>query len=331
MAASVWLRRTGQRVAALAACALLLSAQGDVVVARVGSQQLTLAEVESRLAALPGFQRRALADTEPDVARWLVDRVLVPELLWSEQARREALDKTPRARARLNAVLEDALIEQLRQEVIDQNPVSSEQVKAYYDEHQGDFRTPTRIRIWRIVVSNDKLARDVISVAAAAEGTQKWSELARKHSLDKATSMRKGDLGFVGPDGKTDVPRVQVDRSLYDAARRVRDGDLVLDPVPEGNRFAVVWRRGTRQATSRSIEDVRSWIEATLLRTHFEKALGRLLDGLKRRYVKDLDTTPLAELGAIPVREARHLPRSVLSAHAARRDPSPRPTDRGLR
>ncbi len=310
-------------------CCALLGARGDAVVLRVGPDQVTVQELEQQLAALPRFQRDALGPA-PQLARRIVDQVLTRELLLTAEARSRGLERTATVQSRTTAILRDALVSQLRAEIATQRPVTAEQVKAYYEQHRDQFQTPQRIRIWRILVRDEDAARRIIASARALDGPAQWSELARQQSLDKATAMRKGDLGFVRPDGTTDVPRVHVDAELYAAAARVADGQVVPDPVPEGKHLAVVWRRGTRAATNRSLGEARAWIEEALMRERHQQELQRLLDELRNRHVKHHDPSALEDLDALPVREVRQLPPPVVSARAARRPPTP-DGPRGLR
>jgi peptidyl-prolyl cis-trans isomerase C len=53
---------------------------------------------------------------------------------------------------------------------------------------------------------------------------------------------------------------VRFDPVLFAAAARVKDGEMVGEPVKEGDAFAVVWRRGTLPAVRRSVEEEASAI-----------------------------------------------------------------------
>jgi hypothetical protein len=52
-------------------------------------------------------------------------------------------------------------------------------------------------------------------------------------------------LGFVWPDGSTDVPQVSAEKILYEKALQLQDGEVLREAIPEGKRFAVLWRRGS--------------------------------------------------------------------------------------
>src|SRR5260221_4031774 len=225
----------------------------DPVVIRVGSAALRESDVARRLAAVPPFQLRTFGNSKEQSAKHVVDAAMVPDLLYADEAERRRLADVPRVRRRIREALRRALSESVRRDVVAAG-IPEDELRKYYDAHRDDFEKPERIRIWRILVDDEALARRIMTESARADGPERWSRLAREHSLDAATKMRGGMLGFVWPDGHTDVPQVQVDPVLYAAASKVKDGEIVAEPVKEGAHLAVVWRRGTLAKVSRSLE-----------------------------------------------------------------------------
>jgi peptidyl-prolyl cis-trans isomerase C len=119
-----------------------------------------------------------------------------------------------------------------------------------------------------------------------------------------------------------------VDGALYSAATGVKDGELVPEPVKEGGRFAVLWRRGTLPKVSRTIEDERERIRGILLRKRAEEAVQSLIQGLRKQYLASVNSelldSPLP--GEVSSAAPPMTPRGGGSA-----DPTPKQTDRGLR
>ncbi len=303
------------------------AADADPVVVTVGSASLRASDVSRRLSAVPAFQQRTLGQTPDEIRRRFVDTVLVPELLFGEDAAARHLEARPDVQNRIRDALRRALVEAVRRDTIAAGVPESE-LRSYYDAHRADFEKPERIRLWRILVEDEALARRVLSDARSKDGPVRFRELAREHSVDEATKLRGGELGFVFPDGRTEVPQLAVDPALYAAAEKVRDGELVPEPVKEGNRFAVVWRRGTLAKVERSFDAERSRITDLLVRQRVDRAIATLIDSLRKQYVRNLDPTPIdalppdEPLGPLPPR-APPVPGSA--------DPTPHPSDRGLR
>ena len=293
--------------------ALAFAADADPVVARAGERTVTASAVGNRISHTPPAQLALLAGGGVSMPRALVNRVLLPELLASLEAERRGLDKSPRVADRIREILRQALERSLRSEATGKAPITGEQVRAYYEANRARYDQPARIRIWRILASDEASASALLEKAKAESRPAKWSDLARESSLDKATNQRQGDLGFVRPDGTTDVPRVQVNPALYKAAEAVKDGELVPKPVPEGDKFAVVWRRGSLAASKRTLEAESTAIRQLLERQQLDAELDALRSSLRAERVKEENPELLEALPAQLFGEKLARPRPVPS------------------
>jgi peptidyl-prolyl cis-trans isomerase C len=314
-------------VGLVAASSIALAEDADPVVARVAGHSLRVSEVSRRLAALPKYQLSSFGATPTEVRRRFVESVLVPELFYAAESDRLKLPARPDVASRLRDARGRALIDQVRKDGAAKG-VPEEEMKAYFEAHLGEFDQPERLRLSRILTDDETLARKILADVRGAGGPERWVKLAREHSVDEATKMRGGSLGFVFPDGRTEFPQLRVDAALYSAAAGVKDGELVAEPVKEGARFAVVWRRGTLPKVSRTVDDERERIRGILLRKRAEEAVQSLIQRLRKQYVASespelLDSRLPGEVSSAAPRPA---PRASGSA-----DPAPKQTDRGLR
>jgi hypothetical protein len=281
-------RRTlGLCIAFTCSLSSALAADASPVILRVGSAAMTAADVSRRIAALPAYQLTRYGATAEEQKKRFVNEVLVPEMLFGEEAFQKKLDADPNVRDKLREALRDAIDRGLREEVLKAQPITPEEIKKYYDENKNRYETPKRIKVWRIQVPDEAAAKAIIALAKGADGPKRWSEEARERSLDKATAQRSGDLGFVRPDGTTDVPRVQVDPAVYAAVDKVPDGTVVATPLKEGENYSVLWRRGSIEATKRTLEDETDSIRQLLERRRIETSRQDLLKRLKAEQVKE--------------------------------------------
>jgi peptidyl-prolyl cis-trans isomerase C len=300
-------------------------------VATVGSARVTTSDVERRLHGIPDFQLRSLGDFPAQIRHQVLAKFIIPDLLYSQEAERQQLQRDPAVRARVDEVLRRAVEFDLRAELERTRPVTDEEVRRYYEANRSRYETPQRIRIWRILVKDEALARKIGADARGTAGLARWAEHARSHSLDSATKMRRGDLGFVRVDGRTDVPRVRVDPALYAAADQVPDGSVVPEPVKEGDAFAVVWRRGSAPAVSRSLEEEAGAIRRILMRNRVHERVDELVARLRRQHLTVLDDSLVDRVSVPPPKFA-----SPAGQASSRRRPAPAPAapstgERGLR
>lgn len=270
-------------------CALstALAADASPVIVRVGSAAMTADDVSRRLAALPTYQLARYGSTPEEQKKRFVQEVLVPEMLYGQEALARKLDASPNLRDKVREALRDSVDRGLREESLKAQPITPEEIKKYYDDNKARYETPKRIKIWRIQVPDEPAAKAIIALAKGTDGPKRWSEEARERSLDKATAQRSGDLGFVRPDGTTDVPRVQVDPAVFAAVDKVPDGTVVPTPLKEGEVYSVLWRRGSIEATKRTLEDESDSIRQLLERRRIETARQDLLKRLKGEQVKE--------------------------------------------
>jgi peptidyl-prolyl cis-trans isomerase C len=264
-----------------------LAADQSSPVITVGTATMSTEAVSRRLAALPLYQLARYGKTASEQKKNFVEQVLVPEMLYGEEAKQRKLDESPALRDRLREALRDAVDRSVREDALKKEPVTQDEIKQYYDENKARFETPKRIRLWRIQVADEAAAKDILTQVKGTDGAKKWGDLAREKSLDKATAQRGGELGFVRADGSTDVPRIQVDPAIFTAADKVTDGALVPQPLHEGDRWSVIWRRGSVEATKRTVEDEAPSIRQILERRRVDKARQDLIAELRKEHVTD--------------------------------------------
>ncbi|MEZ4223403.1 MAG: peptidyl-prolyl cis-trans isomerase [Polyangiaceae bacterium] len=312
----------------------LSRADTDAVVVRVGDASLTASELEQRMRAMAPFQLQSLGASPAEVRRTYVNEQAVVELLYVEEAKRRKLEQTPVVADRIREVLRQALEAEIRDEITKSNPVTPREIKAYYDENTHRFNTPARIKLWRILVDSEAEAQQILTDVRQSKlkGTVVWTQKAREKSLDKATSMRDGDLGFVHPDGKTETPEVRVDPALYAAADKVKDGEMVTTPVKEGERYAVIWRRGSMPAVERTLEQEERSIRQILMREKLQSGMNDVLAKLEKGAVTGKNTALLSYVDIDPMGDLSERARpGIVPRHKPATPLSPRASERGLR
>ncbi len=300
-------------------------------VARVGSEVVSAEALSRRVGKIPDFQRSALGDSPDKLKRAVLETMLIPDLLYVQEAERLKLGERSSLQARQREILRSAMERELRRESAAKTPVTDADIKAYFETNRSRFETPRRLHLWRILSDDEALAKKIIADSKALDGIQRWSTYARESSLDTATHLRNGDLGFVHPDGDTDTPTLRVDPALFAAADGLSDGDIAPQPVKEGAHWAVIWRRGSMKAVTRSLEQEQGSIRQVLERQRAEQARDALLADLRGKYVTSVNEPALDNVRfdsqALPVRAT-----AAASAHPAAAGSSiPEASERGER
>jgi peptidyl-prolyl cis-trans isomerase C len=286
-------------------------------IAQVGPASISGEALTRRLAKLPDFQRAALGDTPDKLKRQVLETWLVPELLYAQEAERLKLGQRPSIQRRERELLRQAMDRELRAQNAAQHPVSASEIQAYFEAHRSRFETPQRVHVWRILTDDEALAKKILAESKGTDGIQRWSQFARESSLDKATHLRNGDLGFIHPDGNTDAPTVRVDPSLFAAADKLSDGELSAEPLKEGSHFAVIWRRGSLKAVSRTLAQESGSIRQVLERQRLESARTELLASLRSKYLSASNEALLETFAFTPEGLPTRPVAAARAAHAA--------------
>lgn len=269
------------------------SADSSAVVIQAGKKSVTVAELQGRWLQLPAFQRRALGKTEAERLRVFVDRWVLPELLLTQAAADRKNLSNERWQTIEKSVLQQALVERIRKQSDTDFPVTDADVKAYLESNRQAFDQPERLRIYRILVATEAEALALIQKVRGAPDFETWKNTAREKSLDRATNMRGGELGFVAADGKSDRVELQVDSALFAAAAKLKDGEIGKLPIREGDKYAVVWRRGHTVETRANPANLTKTIRAHLRESRAALAFDRLVSQLKAKYVRDFNPNRL--------------------------------------
>ncbi len=302
-------------------------------VATVGKVQITVAEMEKRLGQVPLFQLKMLGKTPEEVRKKFLDQLVGIEVM-VQGAQADKLDQRIDVRDRIRSVLVAALKNRLRAEAAKARTVTDEAVKAYFEKHKNRYKSQLRIKLWQIVSERRADADKILSMINTDPKYKKdpvkgWEELARKHSIDRSTRMRKGNLGFVQPDGSTAHKNVKVDPLLVKAALAVKNGEVVPHPIKVGDSWVVLQRRGSHQTPERTLAMEAGPIRLQLSKQQVQEQLGKLRKSLHEKYVSDLhldrvDEVEIQSHGEIvPKQRPGSLPRNPPAN--GRRKPTGRP------
>jgi peptidyl-prolyl cis-trans isomerase C len=259
--------------AALLAITCASLADSDPVRVSLGDveESVGAAEASRRWSLLSQGQRRMLGATD-DGARDGFVAMLREEALLAAAARRANLPARFEVAEVQRRALARAWLDRSGEAVGPASAVTDADVKSYYEAHASTYAQPARVQVWRILVKSEARARELLAKVKAGVAVADWVTLARDESVDEATKLRGGNLGFLDDKGISDDAPVSADPAVIAAVQGVPDGAIVGDVVPERGHFGVVWRRSSLPAVSRSLEEVASSIRGALWRERRERA-----------------------------------------------------------
>ena len=259
------------------------------VAVRIGTRVVTVGELEDRIAGIAPFQQATFGAGHDEVVKAYVDQVVVRDLLLAAGTEQKHLDQELPTNHQIERALSNATLRASHAGIPNATGIAAEDVQKYYDTNRSHFDSPQRVNLWRILCKTQSEADEVLAAAKKEPTIGKFNDLARDKSIDKATNLRGGNLGFLAPDGTSNEAGLKVDPAILRAASALHDGEFAPQPVPESGGFAVIWRRATVPASKRTVEEASAQIRTAIFRERIESAEKKLIKELRDKNVKDVD------------------------------------------
>jgi Parvulin-like peptidyl-prolyl isomerase len=264
------------------------SYRGEELANRIKEMRLrALKDLIDRQLILQEFKKRELSI--PDYA--IEDRI--QQIIRTEfGGDRSAFVRTLRAQgytvARFKEITRDQIIvfEMKRANMKKDSVVSPAQVQAYYDKHKADYTTPEQIKLRMIVLREDDDAGGLPGgkqamaeeIRAKLVSGADFGRMAQMYSEDSTTQEVDGDWGWI--DRKT------LSEALASKAFALRPGEI-SEVINIGSSYYIMMVEARKNASTKSISEVRDEIEQNLIRQEENKQLERWLDTLRQNaYIK---------------------------------------------
>ena len=164
-------------------------ADSNSVVARIGSEDITEAEV---LEFIQPFGQQAIMLYGSEQGRKMIIDDVISMRLYALDAEASKLDQTPEFQAQLLSAKRAMLAQAAMRETIKNLTVTDEEAKKFYDENPAMFKQPERIRARHILVSGDE---ELAKVQDELKAGKSFDVVAKEFSRDPGSAANGGDLG----------------------------------------------------------------------------------------------------------------------------------------
>jgi len=250
----------------LAACRQ--AGSGGPVVARVGTEQITLDDLKARLQETPSAYQQYVASA--DGRRQFLELLIREKVLLSE-ARSLGIPRDPAYKAavqkfkaewdrRLKEYKETLQVESALRRLRTKDLAATDtEVEKYYNEHRADYEKPVQVQARHILVNTEPEAQAALARLKAGESFEK---VARSVSKDPATAVRGGKLAPFRRG--TLVPEFE------DAAFRLKVGET-SGIVKTQFGFHIIRKLGEEMLPPRTLSDAKEEIRAKLERDKFNQ------------------------------------------------------------
>ncbi|MFO0029104.1 MAG: peptidylprolyl isomerase [Pseudomonadota bacterium] len=257
----------------------LAAADADAVVARRGTAEITLAEIDARLEEVPPDRRAGLMDS-PERIDTLLQQMLLMEQL-AEEAVAAGLDRDPRLAPQLELsrkrLLTALRLEKLRAEAAAQIDVDA-LARERFAADRANYVVPSSRTARHLLVSEQgRSAQDaearVAALAKRLAAGERLEDLAREASDDATTRDAGGLIADIVP-GATDP--------AFDAALQALDRPGAVTPTPVRSRFGwhLIELVSVTPARQRTYDEVREQLAAEITAANIDRKVNQHTDRL---------------------------------------------------
>jgi len=272
---------------AVRARAVAVPADTSRVLARFGSQVITAEDFRRRIADLPEAARGNYAG--PAGRQRLFD-YMVEERVWLTIAQESGVADRPEVMRQLVEQRRDLLIRTYLNEAMSANPAPADsEVRAYYDSHLSDYRTPASVTLRHIQTKTQVQARQVLKLAQSG---QDWAKLVQKYSVDTLTRVQGGSLGTVTREGH--FPALGGQPALAESAFALSAG-RIGGPFQSDRGWHVLKVEELRPEGERPFETVKPMILRRLSNERGQEFYRKLLEQARRKLGVTEDSTAIRE------------------------------------
>lgn len=237
---------------------------------------ITVAELQDQLNRQSPYVRARYTALEEK--KNFLDSLVSFEVM-AKEAQRRGLDKDPEVVRTMKQVMIQKLIKEEFSEKITPENIPEEELRAFYKQHEAEYRRPAQVRAAAIVVKDKALAEQLSKQGKSEENKSPtgFRDMVLKHSIDEATKNSGGDLGYFEKDS-TELPKPVIDAAF------ALENNKVSDPIPvEGGRFYVIKVTGTRKAMEKTFEEVKGQLVNRVYRDKRVDSQKEFVDSLKQK------------------------------------------------
>lgn len=255
------------------------------VLVRLGDQAITTEDVRKRLEEIPESARGNFAT--PEGRQQLLER-MVEERVWLITAQESGVADRPQVQQQLAQQRRDLLIRTYLNEAMSANPAPPDsEVRAFYEAHASEYRTPAGVTLRHIQTKTEIQARQVLKLA---QGGRAWTELVQKYSVDTLTRAQGGSLGTVTRDGL--FPALGRQPALAESAFAVGAG-RIGGPFKTDRGWHVLKVEEVRPEGVRPYESVRPMLVRQLGNQRGQEYYQKLLEEARHKLGVTPDSTAI--------------------------------------
>lgn len=250
----------------------LKSKQGDVLVAQMGKEKIYKSEIERKLQTIFADEQQLIAVPALETLPKEVVEIVVKEIFSDRQilklAKKEGFEKQDSVREKITNFQEKTIRQAYLDSVIEKE-ITKEKISEKYAEIANSLSGKKEYQIAHILTKSKEDA-DKILIELNSKKTLKFSELAKKYSLEQQSAQNGGDLGFILEDNIT--------KEIADELINLKIDD-VSAPIKTKLGWHLVKLLDSREAKAITFEESKDKIREQLIQNKINELNNSLIAG----------------------------------------------------
>lgn len=250
----------------------LKAKQDDVLVAQMGKEKIYKSEIERKLQTIFADEQQLIAVPALETLPKEVVEIVVKEIFSDRQilklAKKEGFEKQDSVREKI-ANFQEKTIRQAYLDSIIEKEITKEKVSEKYAEITNSLSGKKEYQIAHILTKSKEDA-DKILLELNSKKTLKFSELAKKYSLEQQSAQNGGDLGFILEDNIT--------KEIADELINLKIDD-VSAPIKTKLGWHLVKLLDSREAKAITFEESKDKIREQLIQNKINELNNSLIAG----------------------------------------------------
>lgn len=235
----------------------------NTVAATVNGATISESMVDMMLKQRSDLGREASAEARKS----FIER-LAMQLLITQEAVRNGLDKKPEVIDRIELGRQSVLVDAFVQDYYKNNPVTDDMLKAEYEKMKGQ-ESGTEYKARHILVETEAEAKEII--AKLNKNANAFEALAKEKSKDTGSKVKGGELGWFDPRGM--VPEFAA------AVVKLAKGKFTEEPVKTQFGYHVILLEDTRPKSAPPLDEIKDQLTQHLK----EQNLRAFLEAMKAK------------------------------------------------
>lgn len=253
----------------------------DPIVAKVGNEKIFKSEVEKKLQSIFADEQQLIAPPKIETLPKEVVEIVVKEVFIDREilklAKKANLEKDKNLQLKI-ANLKDKIIKQAYLDSIIEKEVSKEKVTEKYAEIVNSLSGKKEYQIAHILVKSKEDADKIISELKNKK--TKFSDLAKKYSMEQQSAQNGGDLGFILEDNITK----EISDSLINLKK-----EEISEPIKTKLGWHVVKLIDLRDAKYLSFEESKENIKEQLIQNKINEINSAILNSNEIKIVYEFN------------------------------------------